>query len=52
LQSRANATWKTVFLPANTREYTFQSGKPDAIALRAVDRCGNLSKAAVVTLKP
>jgi uncharacterized lipoprotein YddW (UPF0748 family) len=52
LQTRTNTTWKTVLLPASAREFSFRNDKPNAVALRAVDRCGNLSTAAVVTLKP
>ena len=50
LQTRMGGQWSTLILPGTTKEHTF-SGRPDAVALRALDRCHNLSPAAVEVLK-
>lgn len=41
-------TWKTYFLPANQKAQFF-SFAPQAVSIRAMDRVGNLSPAAVVS---
>ncbi len=49
LQYRTNAIWTTEILPANTFDRYRENFQPDAIAVRAVDRTGNLSEPAVWT---
>ncbi len=49
LQFRANAIWTTEIFPANQTSRTFENSSPDAIAIRAVDRLGNLSAPAVLS---
>jgi hypothetical protein len=52
LQTRRKATWKSVLLPGATQTKVFSQGDPEVIAVRAVDRCGNLSPPVVIRLKP
>jgi uncharacterized lipoprotein YddW (UPF0748 family) len=47
LQCRTNAVWTTEIFPANESGRFRENFQPDAIALRAVDRIGNLSEPAV-----
>jgi uncharacterized lipoprotein YddW (UPF0748 family) len=49
LQFRANAIWTTEIFPANETSRTFENLRPDAIALRAVDRLGNASEPVVLS---
>lgn len=46
LQTRRGAQWNTEVLPAQGRTRTLTGGLPEAIALSAVDRLGNVSSAA------
>ena len=46
-QSRTNGVWMTQILPASRTDCYLDGGSPDAISLRAVDRLGNLSEAAL-----
>lgn len=50
LQRKAGAEWVTEILPA-TRTHVTLAQLPDAVALSAVDRFGNISKAAVLQRK-
>jgi hypothetical protein len=52
LQCRTNAVWTTEIFPANETGRFRENFSPDAIALRAVDRTGNLSEPAVWTPVP
>ncbi|MGA2870808.1 MAG: hypothetical protein ABSF34_16805 [Verrucomicrobiota bacterium] len=47
LQTRAHGTWTTQILPAGRHDVYLENSNVDAIAVRAVDRLGNLSEAAV-----
>lgn len=49
LQTRHGNAWTTRILPGDARAHTFNANPPEAVALRAVDRAGNLSSAAVWT---
>ena len=49
LQCRTNAVWTTEIFPANESGRFRENFSPDAIALRAVDRTGNLSEPAIWT---
>lgn len=51
LQSRTNNAWTTEILPANQTTRTFFNAPPDALAIRAVDRLGNLSAPVGLELK-
>jgi hypothetical protein len=46
-----NGSWTTQIFPGGQVEFYFNSGSPDAISLRAVDRLGNLSEPLVWTLR-
>jgi uncharacterized lipoprotein YddW (UPF0748 family) len=50
LQTRLNGEWTTQILPPNKTSQIFQGSAPEAIAVSAVDRAGNMSPAAVVAL--
>jgi uncharacterized lipoprotein YddW (UPF0748 family) len=50
LQTRTGERWKTILLPGATSEQALTS-PPEAVALRAVDRCGNLSLPTVEVLQ-
>jgi len=50
-QSRVNGNWTTQIFPGGQADFYFNSGSPDAISLRAVDRLGNLSEPLVWTLR-
>ena len=50
LQCRINDVWTTEIFPANESSRYCQNFQPDAIAIRSVDRTGNLSEPAVWTL--
>ena len=47
VQTRANGLWTTIVLPAGRDEVDLDNFQGDTIALRAVDRLGNLSEPAV-----
>ncbi len=47
LQCRTNGVWTSEILPGNESGRYRENFSPDAVALRAVDRAGNLSPAAV-----
>jgi uncharacterized lipoprotein YddW (UPF0748 family) len=47
LQSRVNGVWTTQILPGSRTDFYLDGSKPDAVSLRAVDRLGNLSEAAI-----
>jgi hypothetical protein len=49
LQYRTNEVWTTEILPANQTSRTFENSRPGTIAVRAVDRVGNLSSPAVLS---
>jgi uncharacterized lipoprotein YddW (UPF0748 family) len=51
LQSRANGAWTTQIFPAGRADAYLDNVNPDAIAIRAVDRAGNLSEPAIWTPK-
>jgi uncharacterized lipoprotein YddW (UPF0748 family) len=51
LQIKRGNRWESLRLPGNTREQTL-GPRPDALALRALDRCSNLSPVVVESLKP
>jgi uncharacterized lipoprotein YddW (UPF0748 family) len=51
LQGRENGVWTTQILPANRADVYLDNASPDAIAIRAVGRTGNLSEAALWTPK-
>jgi uncharacterized lipoprotein YddW (UPF0748 family) len=48
LQFRTNAVWTTEILPADRTDHLLEDMAPDAIAIRAVDRLGNLGAPAVL----
>ena len=43
-QSRVNGNWTSQIFPGGQADFYFNSGIPEAISLRAVDRLGNLSE--------
>ena len=43
-QARVNGTWTTQILPGSRSDFHGVNGPPEAIALRAVDRVGNMSE--------
>ena len=47
LQTRENGNWSTQIFPASRTDVYLDNANPDAIAIRAVGRTGNLSEAAV-----
>ena len=47
LQTRAHGIWATQILPAGRHDVYLENSNADAIAVRTVDRLGNLSEAAV-----
>ena len=49
LQTKAGDVWKSKLLPAETTFCTFASPTPESIAIRAMDRIGELSAPAVVS---
>jgi uncharacterized lipoprotein YddW (UPF0748 family) len=52
LQIKTGAQWKTQILPARQRSQILpRQLRPDALALSAVDRCGNASKATVLEVQ-
>lgn len=51
LQTRRGQQWTTAVFPAHLRTHSLRGGKPDAIALSAVDRVGNVSSAATRALR-
>lgn len=52
LQQRTNGKWSTMIVPGTARSVTFtnRGNMPDVIALRAVNRYGNISKPELVSL--
>jgi uncharacterized lipoprotein YddW (UPF0748 family) len=46
-QMRTNGVWTTQILPPGAKDVDFAGANPDAIAVRAADRQGNLSEPAV-----
>lgn len=50
-QTRNNGVWSTQIFPAGRTDLYLDSVLPDAAAVRAVDRVGNLSEPSVWTLK-
>ena len=50
-QTCVQGNWTTQVFPAQWAGFTFSNSRPDAVALRAVDRLGNLSEPAVWTPK-
>jgi hypothetical protein len=48
LQYRTNEVWATEILPAGQTTRTFENFRPDTVAVRAVDRTGNLSSPAAI----
>ena len=48
-QARTNGVWTTEILPAGQTARLFSHHLPDAVAVRAVDRVGNLSAALVLS---
>ena len=50
VQSRRGGKWFTDLLPRNSRERIMDGGLPEAIAISAVDRAGNLSPPAAFSL--
>ena len=48
LQFRTDKVWTTEILPASQTAHNFFNDAPDAIAIRAVDRAGNLSAPTVL----
>ena len=49
VQTRSAGAWITEIVPGSTSERVFLfSNKPDAIAVAAIDRCGNASEPAVL----
>jgi uncharacterized lipoprotein YddW (UPF0748 family) len=51
LQSRANGIWTTQVFPGGQTDCQLDNDLPDAIAIRAVNRLGNLSEPAVWVLR-
>ena len=49
LQYRTNEVWTTEILPTGQTTRTFENFRPDMVAVRAVDRVGNLSLPAVLS---
>ena len=47
VQYHIGGVWKTSIFPAGQMDFYLDHGKPDAVMVRAVDRLGNLSDAAV-----
>jgi len=52
LQLQSGARWTTHLLPGDARSFDGIGATPGAIALRAVDRAGNLSEPAILPLGP
>ncbi len=52
LQCRINMVWTTEIFPASESGHFLENFSPDAIAIRAVDRTGNLSTPAIWTPQP
>jgi len=48
LQCRINEVWTTEILPADQTSWAFLNTRPEAVAVSAVDRTGNLSSPAVL----
>ena len=48
LQVRKESEWTTSILPGSTKSHPLQRPAPDAVAVTAIDRCGNASAPAVV----
>ena len=51
LQARASGNWTPQIFPGGQTNFYFNTGVPDAVCLRAVDRLGNLSEPVVWTPK-
>jgi uncharacterized lipoprotein YddW (UPF0748 family) len=51
LQSRSGEHWTTQILPSATTSRTWNSAIPDVVAVSAVDRTGNISAPAAVSLR-
>ena len=51
LQTRHGKQWVAEVLPVDVRSRSLKGGAPDAIALSAVDRVGNLSSASAQSLR-
>ncbi len=51
LQTRTNGTWATQIVPGARTDTYLDNASPDAVALRAVDRLGNLSEPMIWTPK-
>jgi uncharacterized lipoprotein YddW (UPF0748 family) len=49
VQTRTRGAWTTLILPGARVDTYLENASPDAIALRAVDRLGNLSESAIWT---
>jgi len=47
LQARTNGVWLTQILPAARTDCYLENANPEVVALRAVDRLGNLGEAAI-----
>lgn len=52
LQSRASGRWTTRIFPSDNTEYDLAQARPEEVALRAVDRSGNLSAPTRLSLQP
>jgi uncharacterized lipoprotein YddW (UPF0748 family) len=53
LQTKTGPQWKTQILPGHLRSQTLaRQARPEAFALRAVDRCGNASEPVVFERQP
>jgi hypothetical protein len=48
LQYRTNEVWATEILPASQTVRTFESSRPETVAVSAVDRVGNVSSPAAL----
>jgi len=51
VQSRLGGHWTTRILPATTNSETWDTPAPEVVAVSAVDRKGNISSPAVISLK-
>jgi len=51
VQARISGVWRATVLPGSVRRHTLSTRRPEAVVVRAVDRCGNLSPVAEVKPK-